>query len=69
MTENRTLTIVLDEGKTETGIWCSDCNLPSGWITPVLELSESGVGCIGTMSHCEDCEQPLPRKREDASDV
>lgn len=43
----------------ETGIWCSRCNLPSGWRAPIVALSHAGVGTLGTITRCGDCDQPI----------
>lgn len=61
MTARQAVLVVIhfDESKLETGLWCPDCNLPSGWRVPLLSLSESGVGQFGTIARCYDCERPL----------
>lgn len=54
-----TVVIAIDEAKLETGLWCQRCLLPSGWRAPLLTMSMSGVGVIGTIARCHDCEKPL----------
>ena len=53
------LTVVVDEDNVETGLWCQRCLLPSGWRVPVLSLSLLGVGQLGVIARCDECEKPL----------
>lgn len=53
------LTIVLDEARLETGLWCHRCLLPSGWRIPLLTLTVAGIGQLGVLARCDDCDNPL----------
>jgi hypothetical protein len=54
-----TLTVVVDDEKLETGLWCGRCLLPSGWRVPILGMSIDGVYQLGTIARCRDCDRPL----------
>lgn len=44
---------------TETGLWCSRCNLPSGIAFPVMMMTLTGVSQIASMTICNECECPV----------
>jgi len=45
----------IDVDKSEVGLWCEDCQLPSVVRFPVIVLSETGVGTCGFYENCMDC--------------
>lgn len=51
------LLLAISETEIETGLWCPTCNLPSGWSAPLLGISEAGVGRVGTITRCLDCDR------------
>ena len=58
-TVGRTLVIEVDTDKLQLGLWCPKCLLPSGYEVPLITLSESGVGQLGMLRRCHDCDSPL----------
>lgn len=44
-----------DADNVEVGLWCDNCQLPSGLVFPVIQMSEAGVGQVGFYATCADC--------------
>ncbi len=44
------------------GLWCQECNMPSGYEVPVSLTSDSGES-LGTVlvRQCFDCDSPLAK--------
>lgn len=59
MKQSVPMAIAIDESRLETGLWCQRCLLPSGWRAPLLGTTSCGVGELGVIERCSDCEQPL----------
>jgi hypothetical protein len=55
--------IAADHANLRTGLWCRNCNLPSGVEIPLLSLSASGVAPIGVIRRCHDCDQSLTEEQ------
>lgn len=53
------ITLSIDVGRVETGLWCDRCLKPSGYRAHLVTLSRGGVSEIGTISRCNDGDHPL----------
>lgn len=49
------VTVHIDVGEPETGIWCNDCQLSARCRFPLLHLTERGVSHIATVERCVHC--------------
>lgn len=51
--------IHITPGTPRFGLWCPACLLPSGYEVPMHTLTRSGVGTLGVIRRCHDCDEPL----------
>ncbi len=59
------MVVHVEVGEPTTGLWCPRCNLPSGYEAPLYTMWDSGIGRIGTLRRCHDCDHPLDASVED----
>lgn len=48
----RSVVIQVEAGRPVLGLWCDTCLLPSVVEVPLLHLTSTGVGLIGTVRKC-----------------
>lgn len=53
----RTVTVLISIGKTETGLWCDRCLLPSRVRVHLIMTTETGSSdtAISPVERCEEC--------------
>ena len=45
----------IEAGNPVVGLWCSSCNLPSMCEFPLYSVNRDGVGQVGTVRQCVEC--------------
>lgn len=61
---SRSLTIYVYPGEPVPGLWCDQCQLPSGVEWPLVTLTPSGVGTLQPFIACTENRAHKPRRAD-----
>lgn len=56
------ISVPVQAGTPETGLWCPSCGKPSGVRIPIYLLGINGVSLVAHKYECTDCGGSLPKE-------